>query len=156
MERLAPFKTFTILEGERTILEGARFRSNSCRMLRIIECTCIYIGLLQKVITGRTKSTVQVFLWWTVVVRVHNSESRAWGPVKIQPRSRSQSKRRHNMFTGESRPNQKTLRFRKWNRQDLSFGCSEVKKRKKRKRIHFSRFFLLFVDSSKIFFLRFN
>lgn len=37
-------------------------------MLRIIECTCIYIGLLQKVITGRTKSTVQVFLWWTVVV----------------------------------------------------------------------------------------
>ena len=30
-------------------------------MLRIIECTCIYIGLLQKVITGRTKSTVQLF-----------------------------------------------------------------------------------------------
>ena len=55
------------------------------------------------------------------------------GPTKIQPeRSRSQSKRRH-MFTGESRPNQKTLRFFE-NGTGKIYLSLQLKKKKKEKK----------------------
>lgn len=61
------------------------------------------------------------------------------------------------MFTGESRPNQKTLRFFENGTGKIYLSLQLKKKKKEKKRIHFSRNFASFLsDSWKIFFLRFN
>lgn len=98
-------------------------------MLRIIECTCIYIGLLQKVITGRTKSTVQLFRGEqsSYVCTTRGTDENSTGEISVT------IKKTAHVYGWISTKPKNIAFFRKWNRQDLSLVAVKKKKKKRKK-----------------------